>query len=633
MILAGPGVLMGAFMMGLFIYYCTNLGWSWYVSMLFGSILSGTDPVAVVALLKDVNTSPRLFLLIIGESLLNDGTCIVMYTLYFDLLEGKTFSPRDIIAFFVKMLCASPALGVFCGLVSIYCLRTACRSLSTTDRTIQIIVTVSCSYLAFYFSEKLLHLSGILACGAAGLMISKQGMPYLVDHETIHLIWELLEWFGNTMIFFLAGVVYGGKAVHYSVTGDDFALLILIYVMLMIMRAVTVACLYPFISVIGLKCSLKEAIFMSWSGLRGALGMALGLAVFGERELLRLEKTTADKFFFFVGGICTLTLLINALTAPYLLEALGLILTTNSSVEFGSVQKKVDHQLKLALEKEIEKFSGGGHNGHGSNGHGGAGEGRVDSVSLHFPVNTEEVKRHISLFDAPDASSVQSPTTIRRVARQTSTEPRLTIHGHLVTSDRRLVYCRHMFLTILRAQYWKSIHEGRVPRNEKVAQCLLYSVEHSIHNTAEALSDWSIVCKELSTPQWRDQVDRYLLSVTPEWFSLHNLGISESAENTYDRIYILINYISAHEKCQHEIYEFLDDEEQLLAKRHSASARPPSGVLAGGVEGEDNNIWLERSNQKVFHEIEVVIDESKANVCLSFPPPPSLHISLFPSTL
>jgi hypothetical protein len=197
-----------------------------------------------------------------------------------------------------------------------------------------------------------------------------------------------------------------------------------------------------------------------------------------------------------------------------------------------------------------------------------------------------------------------------------------------VTSDRRLIYCRHMFLTCLRAQYWKSIHEGRVPRNEKVAQCLLYSVDHSIHNTSEALSDWSIVCRELSTPEWWDRIDRYLLSVTPDWFSLHNLGLSENAKNTYDRIYILINYISAHEKCQHEIYEFLDDEEQsLLSKRRSPAA---------GSSGEDK-IWIERSNQKVFHEVEVVIDESKANVSLCLASPlfcsALLCSSLFPSTL
>lgn len=605
-ILAGPGVLLGSFLMGLFLYYCTNLGWSWYVCMLFASILSGTDPVAVVALLKDVNTSPRLFLLIIGESLLNDGTSIVLYTLYFELLEGKSFAPRDIVAFFVKMLCGSPAFGVLCGLISIYSLRVACRSLSNTDRTIQIIVTVCCAYLAFFLSEKLFHLSGILACGAAGIMISKQGLPYLVDHETVHLIWELLEWFGNTMIFFLAGVVYGGKAIHYTFTGSDFGMLFLIYIVLMFLRAFTIACLYPLISNIGLKCSFREAIFMSWSGLRGALGMALGLAVFGERELLNLEKKTADKFFFFIGGICTLTLLINALTAPYLLDVLGLILTTNSSVEFGSIQKKVDHQLKLALEKEIEKFAvRANHNGHGSGGHNGH-DSHVDSVSTHFPVDPEEIKRHISLFDAPEASSVHSPTAIRRIARLNSTEPRLTIHGHLVTSDRRLIYCRHMFLTILRAQYWKSIHEGRIPRNEKVAQCLLYSVDHSIHNTTEALSDWDVVCREISTPMWWDQLDRYLVSVTPEWFSLHNLGLSENAENTYDRIYILINFISAHEKCQHEIYEFLDDEEQSLLSKQQP--------------GRHLSVCLQRSNQRVFHEVEVVIDESKANVSLTLFP-------------
>jgi hypothetical protein len=113
--------------------------------MLFGSILSGTDPVAVVALLKDVNTSPRLFLLIIGESL-------------------------------------------------------------SAER---------------WHLDRHGHALALLRASRRKDLRPKR-----------HLIWELLEWFGNTMIFFLAGVVYGGKAVHYSVTGDDFALLILIYVML-----------------------------------------------------------------------------------------------------------------------------------------------------------------------------------------------------------------------------------------------------------------------------------------------------------------------------------------------------------------------------------------------------------------
>lgn len=67
LLLAGPGVLLGAFFMALFVYFGTTLKWSWYLCMVFGSILSATDPVAVVALLKNAGASPKLTILIIGK--------------------------------------------------------------------------------------------------------------------------------------------------------------------------------------------------------------------------------------------------------------------------------------------------------------------------------------------------------------------------------------------------------------------------------------------------------------------------------------------------------------------------------------------------------------------------------------
>lgn len=614
MILAGPGVLMSAYMMGLFVYFCTNLNWSWYLCMLFGAILSGTDPVAVVALLKDVNTSTRLFMLIIGESLLNDGTSIVLYTLYINLVEGETYTPRNIVSFFVKMLCGSPLIGVILGLVSVYCLQTASRSLSTTDRTIQIVVTLCCAYLAFYFSEKTFRLSGILACGAAGIMISKKGLPYLVEVETMHLIWELLEWFGNTMIFFLAGVIFGGKAIKYSVTGDDILILLLLYVVLIVFRIIILWCLYPIISRIGLGCSPRELVFMSWSGLRGSLAMALGVAVYGEREHLNIDDKTAEKFFFYIGGICTLTLLVNATTAPTLLKYLGLIISTSSSPESVTIRKKVDHQLRQILEKEIERYAPNSQ----ENDHVEHCDGDIpDSVSENFPVNIQEIRRHISIFNLARRPSIEpisgngSNDLSEEFLRESQSEPRqsrLSLHHHLVTSDRRLIYCRHMFLTCLRAQYWKWIHEGRIPRSDKVTQCLLHSVDHSIDNKSLPLCDWTVVNRELSSPLWLDQINESINQYFPDCFPLHYLSTSEETKNNYVRIYILINFISGNERVQREIHDFLDDHEKhFFTKRGYGLTRVANTDIG-------DRIWFERSSEWLFSEIDVVIEESRANV-------------------
>lgn len=112
-LLAGPGVLMGAAMMGCFVRLVLPYSWSWELSMVFGSILSATDPVAVVALLKNAGASPKLTMLIVGESLMNDGTAMVLFTLFYRMLLGKTFSAGDIFSFFLSATLGSSLLGSY----------------------------------------------------------------------------------------------------------------------------------------------------------------------------------------------------------------------------------------------------------------------------------------------------------------------------------------------------------------------------------------------------------------------------------------------------------------------------------------------------------------------------------------
>merc|ERR1719443_2717063 len=90
-------------------------GWDWPISLVFGSILSATDPVAVVALFNKLGVSPRLTMLISGESLLNDGTAMVVFSLMLKVTLGATIDVASVTSFFLNMTISSFLIGGFLG--------------------------------------------------------------------------------------------------------------------------------------------------------------------------------------------------------------------------------------------------------------------------------------------------------------------------------------------------------------------------------------------------------------------------------------------------------------------------------------------------------------------------------------
>lgn len=283
-LLAGPGVLIGAYLMALILYYVLPFEWSWYLCVVFGSIVAATDPVAVVAILKELGASPKLTILIVGESLLNDGTAMVLFALYFQLMEGKTFGGGDIIWFMVKMILCSPLLGVALGLVGVFWMSKANNPLSGQDTTIQICITVCTAYLTFYVAEYECEMSGILACCAAGLVFAFVAPPLILEQETMHSVWGFIEWTGNTLVFLLAGVIIGANLENKNISTTDFGYVLALYLIILLVRCLVIAVLYPGLSKLGLKCSAADAKFMCWAGLRGALAISLALIVYGEYD-------------------------------------------------------------------------------------------------------------------------------------------------------------------------------------------------------------------------------------------------------------------------------------------------------------------------------------------------------------
>ncbi|GKC88742.1 sodium/hydrogen exchanger 8-like protein isoform X1 [Tanacetum coccineum] len=203
-ILAGPGVLISTFILGAALKLIFPYNWSWKTSLLLGGLLSATDPVAVVALLKELGASKKLSTIIEGESLMNDGTAIVVYTLFFRMVTGSTFGWGAVIKFLATVSLGAVGMGIAFGLVSYLWL-----GFIFNDTVIEITLTLAVSYLAYFTSQEGADISGVLTVMTLGMFYAAVARTAFKGEgqQSLHHFWEMVSYIANTLIFILSGVV------------------------------------------------------------------------------------------------------------------------------------------------------------------------------------------------------------------------------------------------------------------------------------------------------------------------------------------------------------------------------------------------------------------------------------------
>ncbi len=330
-ILAVPGIIVAIFLTAFIIIGIKEFGfglpdWTWQVALLFGVVISATDPVAVVALLKDLGASKKLGTLIEGESLLNDGTAIVIFLVILGSIKGASPDMGELEAFvfglhpvlkFAYISFGGILLGLAVGTVTIRWVRGVFN-----DAMVEISAIVTAAYITFFIAEHFLYVSGVLGLVSLGLAAASVGRTRIspeVEHF-LHEFWELLAFIANTLIFIIVGVVIAEQAVF---TGRDFLILLIIYIGIHIVRAIVVALFFPLMKNTGYGIDKKNAIVVWYGALRGAIGLALALIIAGLDPAVLPEKIQ-NQFLFFTAGIVILTLLVNAITIKYLIQKLGL---------------------------------------------------------------------------------------------------------------------------------------------------------------------------------------------------------------------------------------------------------------------------------------------------------------------
>lgn len=295
--------------------------WSWSVALVFGALISATDPVAVVALLREVGAPKRLGILIEGESLLNDGTAIVVFTVLVSLLAAPD-APADLVSI-LGSFAIVVAGGVMVGLV-LAILLWAWIGRIFDDPMVEITLTVVLAYLAMVVAESQLHVSGVIAIVVAGLWLAGPGRSSTSPEVStfLHHFWELLSYGANTIIFFLVGVLVACQVPALSMAALMIALTS--FVVIMVIRGLVVFSFRGLIGKIIDPISTSEAGVIAWGGLRGAVSLALALIVNQDPSI---PETTRVQILGVTSLVVALTIVVNGSTMGALLERLGLTAT------------------------------------------------------------------------------------------------------------------------------------------------------------------------------------------------------------------------------------------------------------------------------------------------------------------
>lgn len=336
-------------------------GLGWAEALLFGSVIAATDPISVLALFRELGVERRLYLLVEGESLLNDGVAVVVFLIVaaaFGLdvghgghhphLEGG----KDVLVYGISTFSWMAGGGILVGGLTGGLATAFIRYFD--DHLVEITVTTVVAYGSFLLAEQF-GCSGVLSTVTAGVVTGSFGTLYGMSTRTrlaVEDFWEYAAFVANTLVFLLVGV-----ELQIAPLLSDIVPIALAFVATLLGRAVAVSLAVPATQLTHRPVSSPWGLVMWWGGLRGSLSMVLvlGLPVdFAGRELL----------IHLVFGVVSASLFLQGLTVAPLLSRLGMSESRGERVRAMEAQRvrliaagRALHHLEVLREEGLVSSS------------------------------------------------------------------------------------------------------------------------------------------------------------------------------------------------------------------------------------------------------------------------------------
>jgi len=275
-VLAIPLMVISAAVTAVCVYYgiAHPSGFPWIAALLTGALLSATDPAAVLAVLKGSNTPERLSMLLEGESLFNDATAIVLFSILITMAVSGTQAATwsSALMQFLTVFIGGLAVGAMVGIVGNVIINLLYKP------NVYVMVTLVCAYGSFIIAEVIFHFSGVMAVLSAGLVTGALGGDIKQRNENhfIDEFWGFASYIAEALIFLLAGIT-----ITLTMFTDQWLAIIIGIASVFIARITVIFSFFPAINLLPRveSISFKHQAILAWGGIRGTVTLALALSL------------------------------------------------------------------------------------------------------------------------------------------------------------------------------------------------------------------------------------------------------------------------------------------------------------------------------------------------------------------
>lgn len=338
LILATAGVVVATLVAGYLVYWLVGL--PLLMALLFGSLISATDPIAVLSIAKEMSVSKRLSLILEGESLFNDGTAVVLFQILLAALITGNLSLATGVARFLQSVLGGAIVGMVLGYI------VGKITTRIDEPQIEITLTTIVAYGSYLLAHHF-HVSGVIATVVAGLMVGNFGARGMSPRTRVALwsFWEYASFVINSILFLLIGMeVRVADLLH------DWRAVLLAVGAVLLGRVLAVYGLTGLANLFSRKMNLRWQHVLIWGGLHGALSLALALSLSPRFEHREIVLTLTF-------GVVAFSMVVQGLSIKPLIRGLGILTTKDDEsdriraqqIALSSARSELDEMLKAHL--------------------------------------------------------------------------------------------------------------------------------------------------------------------------------------------------------------------------------------------------------------------------------------------